>query len=272
VAFVQQQTVTVAAEQTQTAPIQAQSVGSNGNVAAAQITTMENAGIYASCLKITNPQATTGGQDAKHQPLITQKDLQAAQAQLQQQAEQSIQSQLSADVRSGEKLSDQSPVQFGTPDFFPDHAAGSTVDHFDATLTLKGTSSYYRPAQVSSAFWTALQARVPLDRQLTPDDFVAQYETTAASAGGLEFKGQATGRIAPKLDLAAIQKQLAGRSTGSAEAYLRSLPVSSASISQAPFPFPLLPFLTSRISVDYVIQQPPVPVPSAGATPGSSEH
>lgn len=272
VAFVQQQTVTISAEQSENASIQAQSVGGNGNVAAGQISTLQNAGIYASCLKVTNPQATTGGQDAKHQPLVTQKDLQAAQAQLEQQAEQSIQSQLAGAVRSGEKQSDQSPVQFGTPDFFPDHAAGSTVQHFNATLDLKGTSTYYRPAQVSSAFWSALQARVPAGRQLTADDFVAQYQTTEAAGGGLEFKGQATGRIAPKLDLGTIRKQLAGRSTSSAESYLRSLPVSDASISQSPFPLPLMPFLDSRISVDYVIQQPPVPAPSPGTTAGSSPH
>ncbi len=272
VAFVQQQTVTVDPEKSQTAPIQAQSVGSNGNVAAAQISTMQNAGIYASCLKITNPQATSGGQDPKHQPMVTPHDLQAAQAQLQQQAEQSIQSQLAADVRPGEKQSDQSPVLFGTADFFPDHAAGSTVDHFNATLTLQGSSTYYRPAEVSSAFRAALEARVPADRQLTRDDFVAQYQTAAAPGGGLEFKGQATGRIAPKLDLDAIRDHLAGRSTGSAEAYLRSLPVSNASISQSPLPLPLLPFLGSRISVDYVIQQPAVPAPSPGAPPATTQH
>ena len=272
VAFVQQQTVTVGAEQSQTAPIQAQSAGVNGNVAANQITAMQNAGIYASCLKITNPAATTGGQDAKHQALVTQKDVEAAQAQLAQQAEQSIQSQLAADVRSGEKQSDQNPVQFGTPDFFPDHPVGSAVDHFNATLTLSGTSTYYRPAQVSSAFWAALEARVPAGRQLTPDDFVAQYQTTAAAGGGLEFKGQATGRTAPKLDLGAIQKRLAGRTTGSADAYLHSLPVSSSWISQSPLPFPMMPLLASRISVDYVIQQPVAPAPSPGTPAGSSAH
>jgi hypothetical protein len=198
--------------------------------------------------------------------------VEAAQAQLAQQAEQSIQSQLAADVRSGEKQSDQNPVQFGTPDFFPDHPVGSAVDHFNATLTLSGTSTYYRPAQVSSAFWAALEARVPAGRQLTPDDFVAQYQTTAAAGGGLEFKGQATGRIAPKLDLGAIQKRLAGRTTGSADAYLHSLPVSSSWISQSPLPFPMMPLLASRISVDYVIQQPAAPAPSPGTPAGSSAH
>ena len=270
VAFVQQKTITVDPNQTQTAPIQAQSDGSNGNVGAGQITSLQNAGIYASCLQLTNPDATTGGTDAKHQTLVTQQDLTGAQAQLQQQAQQSIQSQLAGAARSGEKQSDQGAVLFGTPEFTADHPAGSTVSHFNATLTLKGTSAYYRPQQVDSAFRASLESRVPAGHQLTPDDFVAQYQTTSASNGSLEFKGQATGRIAPRLDLTAIQKRLAGSSTASAQAYLHSLPVSSVSINQSPFPFPLLPLLDSRISVNYVIQQPPVPATSPGAAP--SQH
>ncbi|MBO0706782.1 MAG: baseplate J/gp47 family protein [Candidatus Dormibacteraeota bacterium] len=272
VSFLQQKAITVDTNQTQTAPIEAQSDGANGNVAADQITSLQNAGIYASCLKITNPQPTTGGKDAKHQTVITQQDLSGAQAQLQQQAQQSVESQLAAAVRSGEKQSDQNPVLFGSPEFTADHPAGSAVEHFNATLTLRGTSAYYHPAQVSSAFKAQLQSRVPSGRQLTPYDFVAQYQTTASAGGSVEFKGQATGRIAPRLDLGAIQRHLAGSSTSSAEAYLHTLPVSSVSISQSPFPFPMLPFLGSRISVEYVIQQPPAPAPSPGSPPGASQH
>ncbi len=270
--FVQQKTITVDPNQTQTAPIQAQSEGANGNVAANQITTLQNAGVYASCLKVTNPQPTSGGLDAKHQAVITQQDLTGAQTQLEQQAKQSVESQLAAATRAGEKQSDQNPVLFGSPEFTADHTAGSTVNHFNATLTLKGTSAYYRPEEVTSAFHAKLESQVPAGRQLTPDDFVAQYQTTTAAGGSLEFKGQATGRIAPRLDLNAIQRHVAGSSTSAAEAYLHSLPVSSVSISQSPFPLPLLPLLKSRISVDYVIQQPPVPAPSPGGLPGASQH
>lgn len=271
VVFVQQQAVTVDSGQTKTAPIEAQTEGSNGNVGAGQITSLQNAGIYASCLKVTNPHPTTGGQDAKHQSLITQQDLSNAQAQLVQQARSAIQSQLAADVRTGEKQSDQNPVTFGTPDFTADHASGSTVDHFNATLTLKGSSAYYRPGQVSSAFWAVLKSKVPAGRQLTPDDFVAQYQTTAGPSGQLEFKGQATGRIAPRLDLAAIRSRLAGRSVSSARTYLHGLPVSGVQIDQYPFSLPMLPFLSNRISVEYVIQQPAVAPPSA-SPPAATVH
>ncbi|MBO0702663.1 MAG: baseplate J/gp47 family protein, partial [Candidatus Dormibacteraeota bacterium] len=61
VSFVQQQTVTIKADQTKTAPVRAQSEGGNGNVEAGQITKLQNAGIYASCLKVTNPDPTSGG-------------------------------------------------------------------------------------------------------------------------------------------------------------------------------------------------------------------
>ena len=271
VSFVQQKTITVDPNQTQTSPIQAQSNGANGNVDANQITTLQNAGVYASCLKVTNPQPTTGGKDDKHQSYITQADLTGAQTQLEQQAQQAIDSQLSAAARSGERRSDQNPVSFGSPAFFPDHPAGSTVNQFNASLTLKGTSAYFHPDQVSSAFRTKLESQVPDGRQLTPGDFVAEYQTTTAAGASLEFKGQATGRIAPRLDLNAIQKHLAGSSTSAAESYLHNLPVSSVSINQSPFPFPWLPFLRSRISVDYVIQQPAAPAPSPGIQ-GSSQH
>lgn len=270
--FVQQKAVTIGSGQTKTAPIQAQAAGSSGNVAAGQITSLQNAGIYASCLKVTNPQATSGGQDAKHQAVITQQDLTSAQAQLDQQARSAIQSELAGDVRSGEKQSDQNTVAFGTPDFTADHAVGSAVDHFNATLTLQGSSAYYRPGQVSSAFWSALKAKVPAGRQLTPDDFVAQYQTTATGDGHLEFKGQATGRIAPRLDLGAIRSQLAGRSQSSADQYLHHLPVSGVQVDEYPFSMPILPFLSNRISVEYVIQQPAVSPPSQTPPAGATVH
>jgi hypothetical protein len=93
-----------------------------------------------------------------------------------------------------------------------------------------------------------------------------------AADGSLEFKGQAVGRIAPRLDLAAIRSHVAGRPTASARSYLHGLPVSTATISQYPFATPLMPLLTSRISVDYVVQQPPAPAPLPAASPAAVAH
>ncbi|MGH7912878.1 MAG: baseplate J/gp47 family protein, partial [Candidatus Dormibacteraceae bacterium] len=272
VQFVQQQPITIADGETKTAPIQAQSVGTGGNVAAGQITTLKNEGVFASCLKVTNPQPTNGGQDAKQQPVITQQDLSNAQSQLQQQVEQSVQAQLAAAARAGEKEADQNPVVWGAPDFTADHAKGSTVQSFNASLTLKGTSAYYRPTQVAAAFRAELESKVPAGQQLTPNDFTAEYATTGGGGGRLEFKGEAVGRMAPRLDLTAIRSHVAGSSAGAAESYLKGLPVSSSSIAQSPFPLPLLPFLSSRISIDYVIQQPASPTPAPSAAAGVTGH
>ena len=259
VQFVQQSDVTVSFGNTATAPIQAQSDGANGNVSANQVTTLQNAGVFSSCLQVSNPQPTSGGRDSRQQPLVTADDVSRAQAQLEQKATQAIQGDLQAARRANEKLSDQDPVIFATPSFQSDHGARSTVSSFDATLTLKGTAAYYRPAQVAAAFHRQLAAKVPSGQQLTQGAISAQYQTAGSAGGHLAFKGQAVGSIAPKLDAAQIRSRIHGETKAAALGQLHQLPVKQAEIVQHPFPLPVLPLLGSRIDVRYVVQEAPGP-------------
>ncbi|MFZ0215753.1 MAG: baseplate J/gp47 family protein, partial [Candidatus Dormiibacterota bacterium] len=262
VQFVQQGDATVPFNQTASAPIQAQSDGANGNVDANQITSLQGAGVWSSCLHVTNPQPTTGGKDPKQQTVITANDIAQAKAQLQQRAMQEISGDLQNAKKQDEKLSDQDPVVFGTPSFQTDHAVQSSVQTFVATLTIKGTAAYYQPAQVATAFRRQLATRVPSGQQLTQDPISAQYLTSGSTGGHLDFKGRAVGSIAPKLDLSAIQSQVKGQTDGQANSQLRRLPVAQVQIAQYPFPLPMLPLLGSRIDVRYVVESSPSPVPS----------
>lgn len=274
VVFVQQQAVTLSFHQSASAPIKAQAVGANGNVDAGQITQLQNGGSSAGCLQVTNPKPTTGGQDAKHQTVISKQDLTSAQAQLEQQVQQAVQQQLASDAQQNEKQADSNPIIWGAVDFTADHAQGASVPSFNATLTQEGTSAYYRPGQVSSAFRAVLLSKVPAGQQLTPGYFTARYSAAGSSGGRLEFTGQAAGRIAPKLNLDAIRSKVTAHTTSSANGYLQTLPVSGASVSEFPMPLPMMPLLGDRITIRYVIQQPPPTLPSPGpsASPAATAH
>jgi hypothetical protein len=259
-------TVAVDAGKSVTVNIQAVVPGVTGNVGSHVITQIVPNDF--ACLTVDNPQATGGGADASSTPQMTETDFDAARAQLEAQLHQAIAQQLAAGLLTGEKLSEN--IVYNAPQFNTDHQPNDTVPSFSGTMTVVGEGDYYFDSDVTKAFQMYLTQRVPNDQQLlTESGIQTTYRLLSASKGGnLTFVGSATAYIAAKLDEAKVRAQIVGRPVTAAKIYLQSLGVKSVTIKELPMTLPLMPVLSKRIAIHYVVEQG-VPPPSTG-TPSPS--
>ncbi|MGH7777822.1 MAG: hypothetical protein ACREPI_11700, partial [Candidatus Dormibacterales bacterium] len=226
--------------------------GAAGNVAQGTMT-MTPAGQSEGCL--AGPGSTTGGLDAVNKKIMSQADFDTAQKKMQQQLQQQITGGLQKQVKSGESLATQN-IFFEPPQFTTDHKVGDAVQSFTASMSLKGDGTAYTDSSVRNALLADLKSKVKPGYQLTDNSVQTNFSVTGATGdGGATFHGTSSGYIAPVLDFAAIKSHLARHSDSSARSYLATLPVRSATVSQGPFPLPLLPWLSSRIEVRYVVEQ-----------------
>jgi hypothetical protein len=252
--------------------VQAVVPGLAGNVGSDTITSIQPNGFPG--LTATNPQATGGGADASSTPQMTETDFDAARAQLEAQLHQAIAQQLAAGVLAGEKLSEN--IVYNAPQFNTDHQPNDTAPSFSGTMTVVGEGDYYFDADVTKAFQIYLTRLVPNDQQLlTESGIQATYRLLSASKGGnLTFVGSATTYIAAKLDEAKVRAQIVGRPVTAAKIYLQSLGVKSVTIKELPMTLPLMPVLSKRIAIHYVVEQgvapPSTATPSPSPTPKPS--
>jgi Baseplate J-like protein len=236
------------------ASVTAVNPGGSGNVG--DHTINEFQGGSPNCLTVANKQPTGGGADEQKQPQITQSDYDAARAQLEQQLRQQIQQALAQQTQSGETLA--ALVNYDAPDVNTDHKVGETVGQFTMQMNLKGEGAFYVDTDVRKALQENLAKHVPSESVLTDNKVQTDYQLTEQDAGGhLRFHGKAQSFVAPKINYDQVRSRLTAKPTSQALSYLRTLPVQTAQIKQEPFALPLMPFLTSRIDIKYVVQQAP---------------
>jgi len=252
---------------TATANVVAVVPGTTGNVGDHTITVIE--GNPYDKLGVTNPQATGNGTDPSSAPLMTEADFDAGRAQLEQSLHQEIAQQLQASSKKGEVLS--STIVYGSPQFNTDHKPGDLVPSFSGTMTVQGEGDFYVDADVAKAYTTYLQQRVPTNQQLLTDSGVkVDYRILSATSGGhLTFIGNATAFVAPKLDDNKILASIVGRPLQGAKFYLQTLPIRSSTIEEQPIPLPLMPLLSRRITIRYIVEpgQAGTLKPSASPSP-----
>ena len=256
--FAQQGQVDVNNGSTATATVIGVKPGAASNVPPNTITTIEaDAGVPPpSCLTVTNPNPTGGGADQRTDPLLTQQDLDGAKQSLTDGLKQKIVQDLQKQLGSGEKLDPN--VNYAAATFQADHHAGELVPGFTASAALKGTGSLYSDVDVKAQLQKYLRDHVPAGFVPTDNKVHLDYSISQSQAGGhLVFHGTAAAFIAPRLDFDQIKSSLAAHPAGSADGYLKTLPVASHRIDEHPFSLPLLPLLTSRINVEYVVEQGP---------------
>jgi len=252
--FATQSDVQVQNGSTATVGVIATTPGVAGNVPPHTINTIENNPFSNNCLSVDNPSATAGGAEQKQDPMLSQPDFDGAKQALLTKLQQKIHDDLQGQLKTGEKLDDA--INYDTPSFLADHKPGDLVAQFTASMTLKGEGAFYSDKDVRNQLRQNLVTHVPAGQVTTDNNVQTDYQVTQSQPGGhLTFHGTANAYIAPRLDFEQIKSQLAGRSTSSANAYLRSLRVVSYTVQQSPFNLPLLPLLTSRITVKYVVEQ-----------------
>jgi len=247
--FAQLGDVDVLPGRTASAAIKAVQSGQSGNVGAGQITGIDP-NPYP-CFSGTNQAPTAGGTDDQKQTVIQTSDIQSAKAQLEQQLRQPILDELGRGAQKGEKLA-PSPIFVGD-DFSTDHPVDDPSAKFTATLKVTAEGDYYVGDEVDSYFASQLKTKVPANQQLTSNKVGTNYSVSATQGGHLDFSGQAAGYVAPRLDINKVSGELVGKTSSQARDMLNKLPVRRVEIQQTPLPFPVLPFSSSRIYIDYVI-------------------
>ncbi|HEV2033996.1 MAG TPA: baseplate J/gp47 family protein [Candidatus Dormibacteraeota bacterium] len=254
---------------TVTAAIQAVVPGAAGNVGNDTITVIEDNHFDPSMVTVTNPQATGNGADPSSKPVETVNDFDAGRAQLEQELRQTIAQQLAAAGQPGEKLSET--ILFGPPQYTTDHQPTDSVTSFTGTMTLTGEGDFYMDADVSKAFANYLSTRVPVDEQLLSESpITVDYRILSATRGGnLTFLGTASAFVAPRLDMTQIRAKIVGRPLSQAKFFLQSLPIKSVTIREQPMTLPLMPLLSGRISLHYIVE-PGTTTPTTSPAPSAS--
>ena len=248
------------------ASVQAVTPGAAGNVGSDTITVIQDNHYDPAKVTVTNPQATGNGVDASSKPVETVADFDAGRAQLEQELRQTIAQQLAAAQQTGEKLSET--IIYGAPQYSTDHQPTDSVTSFTGTMTLTGEGDFYVDADVQKAFAAYLSSRVPVDQQLlTESPIVVTYRILSATAGGnLTFLGTASAFVAPKLDMNQIRAKVVGRPVSQAKFFLQSLPIKSVTIKEQPVTLPLMPLLSGRISLHYIVEPGTTPSPTVPTT------
>jgi Baseplate J-like protein len=258
IVFVQQNDIQVGTNATTSASVNAAQPGASGNVGPGEITTIQN-NPFAACLSVTNPEAASGGSDGQKSTVISQSDMDQARNSLEKQLETKITQDLQKQVQNGEQMNQQ--PQFAQTNFNTDHQLNDSVKSFTATITVQGMGSYYNADGVNKAFAAALGKEVPQGKALTADTVkVANLQVTAGTGARLTFTGQASGFIAPDINIAQIKRGLPGKPAGSVKSQLeQQLQVRAVQIRQYPFPLPWLPFNGSRIDLQVRVEDSAAP-------------
>ena len=124
-------------------------------------------------------------------------------------------------------------------------------------MSLQGEGDFYIDSDVHKAFENYLAQRVPNNQQLltdAPDPGRLPDPQRHGRAASSSFVGDAAAFVAPKLDMDKIRAQIVGRPLAQARFYLQGLNVRSVSIKEQPLTLPLMPLLSGRISIHYVVE------------------
>lgn len=277
-------------------PVQAQTAGASGNVAAGSITVIpassitqieqikDNNGVTVK-LSVTNPQATTGGGGAsKQETTVTSKDVSTLQASITAQFATELQAWITQQSQQqhsvlakpvpADQLSKYETVK-ATP------AAGQVASNgtFSETVSLSLPVQFVSQSDLqaqASAQYTQLSsaskapsgftkppagyALVPGQQpQLEPKTCTSGSKTSTANASTLCFTASAP--VALPISAQQVQKLITGKSVKVVQQNLASskngLPgIASAKVSISPGFWPWMPFLAQRINVHFTTATP----------------
>ena len=227
-----------------TVPIAAVSPGVDGNTDAHSITNIENGG---SDLKVDNPQATSGGADARMATVIQQSDIDSVRDVYAKDAVPQVTDQLNSKAQGQKLVLVGKGVQTTATS---DHKVGEEVSGMTITIKVAGDGVAFDDKAVKQMLKAALQLKIPQGSQMAGNGTFTYDAIDPAADGHITLNGHASGFYAPVFLETAIRSHLKGLSPSKARAFLQSLPnVVDARVTQSPFGLPWLPLFSSRISL-----------------------
>jgi hypothetical protein len=243
--YVTQKTVTVGSQGTSVAVAAVQG-GANGNTEANSIQYI-NDDILTVLAKVANPQAISGGADARTATIISQSDIDSVRDVYAKEGITQVTDQLNSKGQGLKIVLVGSGVQASAT---ADHKVGEEVPGFTITAKVAGDAVAYDEKAVNALLKAALLHKVPQGSQLTTGSS-SKYEASNATADGhITLTGHASGFYTPIFLEPAIRAHLKGMSPSKGRAFLQSLSnVVDARVTQSPFGLPWLPLFSSRITL-----------------------
>jgi hypothetical protein len=248
-------------------PIQAESPGASGNVAANVLTYWPPSQQPTNCGAVpgpslcgaTNQHAAGGGADAKTVTVASGNDVANWNQQVQQ-LENQLTTQVNTEMqqRAPGKTFAVDPGGNGksiTPGISPQlPTAGAQFSAKQITVTMTGTAVAYDPDDVRRDVLADLQAQVPQGYQLAAGKLAMQpvVVTQAGTDGTVILSVSASDYSQPVINIDGLKAQLAGKSPGDAQRIIQGRVdrVQSVQVSEFPFGLPWLPFFSGRIQID----------------------
>lgn len=255
-------------------PVTAEFTGASGNVPAGSITQwlpppnsppgtttgnpcgpQDQAGRRCD-LGVTNPAATGGGIDQHTVVVVSDQDFkgfndQVAQLkqQLSEKARKAMQDRAQGDVFAIDPS--QQGLTLSTEVAPPVPNSGDEFKETTITVTVHGRAAAYNPDDVRRVFTTDLSSQIPQGETLVEQRLTGPDIQQASDDGTVVFSIRGTGFSQPIVDLNKLKETFTGQAEDAVGRKVRSEfgDQASTSISRA-IPFFVLPFFSSRISVD----------------------
>jgi|GEM_PF-4619808 len=241
---------------TATVPIQAMQPGSSGNVPANTIVEFCPSGSslnYNQFFSVSQPNPTSGGENATTKPEITAQDVANAKSELTADMEYRLLGALESAAPSGWVLAGKDAVHYSST-FTTNHKVGDLVASFNATEKLSGTGIYYQPVVVKQILTSYYQKHLPGGYQLASEPIKTSYSIeSSSSSGDLTLTAKVSSYIVPKFNYSAIRHAVAGKTVTEAKQYLSHLKVTGLSIQQSAWHLPIMPVVPSRIFIRVIV-------------------
>src|SRR4029077_13103497 len=199
-------------------------------------------------LGVTNPNATSGGADARTATIIQQSDIDSIRDVYAKDAVPQVTDQLNGKAQ-GQKLV---MVGGGVQATANAHnEVGEKVNGFTITVKVAGDGIVFDEKAVQQMLKSFLQRKIPQGSQLTANGTTLKYEPIDATTDGhVTLNGHASGFYTPIFLESNIRSHLKGMSPTKGRAFLQGLTsVVDARVTQSPFGLPWLPLFSSRITL-----------------------
>lgn len=242
--------------------------GPDGNVGSSAIQNVPR-GENGLFLKVTNPQATSGGTREEF-PRVTQEDVDAALAALTEQLGVAFRDRLDdEDLTTGDVSVFPETAALGptTPTTDPTELVGQEVETFDLAATATGTVTTVDSTPVRAIAEARLEALVEPDHQMVDGSSEITEAPAEVEGDVITYPVVATARQIAILDPAALEAEILGKPLEEADAILSAY--GDVDLKVWPDWVGTIPTIDSR--VDVTVQGPtPSSGPSPAASPASS--
>ena len=243
--YVTQKDVSVRSSQPAAVAVVASQAGASGNTDPDTIRYIT--GDLGFVANVDNPQAISGGADARTATVIQQSDLDSIRDAYSRDAVPRITDQLNSKAQGLKLVLVGKGVQANVTS---DHKVGEEVPGFTVTVKVAGDGVAFDDKVIKQMLKTALERKISQGSQLTSNVTTTYEAIDATSDGHITLNGHASGFYTPVFLQSNIRGHLKGMSPAKAHAFLQSLPnVVDARVTQSPYGLPWLPFFSSRITL-----------------------